>query len=213
MTAWPRGALAEPDEVARRAGGLHRAHMRPLAAYVRGLRAQARGTVPDFDPEDGGPEARLLLLLEKPGSRPAGPQEAGFVSRDNDTGTARAIAAFMREAGVPRAGVVIWNTVPWWNGTTAVRAGEARAGAAELDRLLPILPHLRGAILAGRIARVHAGPRLIAAGLRVFPCVHPSPQCRAGPATSAEWARLPVLWRHAWRAVCATPKCETNRDA
>ena len=200
MTAWPRGALADPAEVARRTASLDLPHMRKLAAYVRGLRAQDRGAVPDFDPEDGGTDARLLLLLEKPGPRLVGSQHAGFVSRDNDTGTARAIAAFMREAEVPRRLTVIWNIVPWWNGTMAVRAAEAEAGAAELTALLPLLPRLRCAVLAGRTARDHAETPLARHGLHLATCVHPSPQCRAGPATSAAWARLPVVWREAWRA-------------
>ena len=200
MTAWPRGVLADAAEVARREARLDQPHMRALSAYVRMLRAQGGGVVPDFDPEDGGTGARLLLMLEKPGPRLAGSSNAGFVSRDNDTGTARAIAAFMREAGVPRAETVVWNTVPWWNGTMAVRAAEARSGAAALRTLLPKLQKLRCAVLAGRTARDHAQPCLEAHGIRVFTCVHPSPQCRAGRATSAEWARLPMVWNTAWRA-------------
>ena len=171
----------------------------PLTAYVDTLRAQNRGQVPDFDPLDGGVEARLLLLLEKPGPRPPG-AGAGFVSRDNPTPTAACIRAGMAAAGVPRQGTVIWNAVPWWNGTMRIYAAEKRAGAAELEALLALLPRLRSVVLAGSVAQAVAWPVVANHDVDVFRCVHPSPNARAGPASSQAWRKLPEIWRDAWKA-------------
>ena len=187
-----------PDEVGweHRRALLHAAHVAPLAGYVAGLNRQQRGFVPDFDPLDGGIGARLLLLLEKPGPRAAPPGGSGFVSRDNPTQTAKAIRDGMAQAGVPRHGTVIWNMVPWWNGTMAVRMAERRAGAEALAALLPLLPALRCAVLAGAVAQACGAPVL--AELAVVRCVHPSPNARAGPSSSAAWRELPDVWRQAW---------------
>ena len=176
--------------------------MFPLTAYVESLRAQDRGLVPDFDSRDGGVDARLLLLLEKPGPRPPG-LGAGFVSRDNPTPTAACIRAGMAAAGVPREGTIIWNAVPWWNGTMRVYAAEKRAGADELQGLLALLPRLRSVVLAGSVAQAVASPVFKERHVEVFRCVHPSPNARAGPASSEAWRRLPEIWRAAWDAASA----------
>lgn len=175
--------------------------MQPLAGYVRALRTRASGYVPDFDPLDGGVRARLLLLLEKPGPKTFPPRGSGFVSRDTDDPTAWAIRRFMLQAEVPRRATVLWNIVPWWNGTIAMTAAERRLGAAEVPALLALLPALRGVILAGNAAWELGGAQFHDAGLPLFRCVHPSPQARAGPASSARWLQLPHIWREAWRAV------------
>ena len=183
---------------------LDQPHMRALAAYAQRLRDQGRGAVPDFDPLDGGGGARLLLVLEKPGPGAVLPGGSGFVSRDNPDPTARTCRAALD--GIPRAGVVIWNAVPWWNGTMAVRAGERRDGLAELPGLLALLPGLRAAILAGRAAQGAAGV-LAVAGVPVFRSVHPSPQARAGPASAAGWRCIPEVWAAAWAVAAAPSPC------
>ena len=199
----PAGALADPTEAERRRTMLALPHMQVLSEYVRGLNARGLGWAPDFDPRDGGVNARLLLLLEKPGPG----LHSGFVSRDNDTPTARTIRDGMEQAKVPRDGIAIWNMVPWWNGTTAVRAAELRAGAGELGRLVRLLPRLCRVILAGNAAR-RASPMLQSMGLHVFSCVHPSPNARAGPASAAAWRNLPEIWRDAWDPAQQSAKAE-----
>ena len=47
------------------------------------MRVCALDEVPDFDPLDGGVEARALFLFEKPGRMTAGQSGSGFISRDN----------------------------------------------------------------------------------------------------------------------------------
>lgn len=159
--------------------------------FAEALRAEGRGEVPDADPLDGGASARVLLLLEKPGP---GAARSGFVSRDNDAPTSRSIAAFLAEAGLPRRATVIWNAIPWWNGTIRVTAGEEREGLRHLPAFLDLLPALRGALLVGaRAAR--AAPVLVARGLPSLASAHPSGQVRA--AFPERWRAIPAVWARA----------------
>ena len=184
-------ALASPDAIEHRRALLsHPAHA-PLAAYVADLRATLPGLVPDMDPLDGGPSARVLLLLEKPGP---GAARSGFVSRDNASPTSAAIRAFLQEAGLPRGETLLWNTVPAWNGTIKVKASEVTLGLGHLAALLPLLPRLDTVILAGtRAARAEAVLR--GTGLRLLRSAHPSPQVRA--AFPDRWAAIPEVWAKA----------------
>ncbi len=173
--------------------------MATLRGFAAAIRAR-HGATPDFDPADGGPAAEFLLLLETPGPTIGG---TGFVSADNPTGTARNIRRFLADAGIGRSRLVIWNTVPWvihaGGPNRAPRRAEVAAGLAELPALLPLLPHLRGVVLAGRNAA------LAQALVAPHPSVqipHPSPtyvctspdvarRIAAGLAQAAGWpARL-----------------------
>ena len=150
--------------------------MRVLREFAASLRA-SHGETPDFDPADGGPAARILLLLETPGPAVG---RTGFVSADNPTGTSANLRRFLASAGLDRRDLAIWNAVPWVIHTggpnRAPRSEEVRRGLAPLPGLLPLLPSLRCAVLAGRIAAL-AEPVLHAAipGLPVFHVPHPSP--------------------------------------
>ena len=190
----PPGALRDPAFRQQRRALLALPHMAPLAAYVARLRRPGIA-VPDFDPLDGGTEAQVLLLLEKPGPQaaPSGAgEDAGFISRDNGGGTAEALRRSMWEAGLPRRDTVIWNVVPWWNGSIAVTAAERAAGLRELPHALALLPRLHTAVLVGRTA---ARARPVLQGLRILESAHPSPQVRAG--NRALWDAIPGVWRQA----------------
>ena len=130
-----------------------------------------------MDPNDGGTEARLLILLETPGPHI---HRTGIVSADNPSGTARNLRRFLAEAGLPRQERVIWNAVPWvihgGGPNRAPRASEIRDGLAELPPFLALLPRLRVAVLAGRIAGMAADA--VAAtrpGVAALRMPHPSP--------------------------------------
>lgn len=191
-------ALRDPALRRQRRTLLSFPHMAPLAAYVAGLR-RSGVAVPDFDPLDGGTEAQVLFLLEKPGPQAApsgGRDDPGFISRDSRGGTAEALRRFMLQAGLPRRGTVIWNVIPWWNGSIAVTAAERAAGLRELPHALALLPRLHTAVLVGRTA-ARARPVLHGAmpGLRILESAHPSPQVRAG--NRALWDAIPGVWRQA----------------
>ncbi len=191
----PPGALRDPALRQQRRALLALPHMAPLAAYVARLRRPGVA-VPDFDPLDGGTEAQVLFLLEKPGPQAASSrtvrEDAGFISRDNGGGTAEALRRFMLEAGLPRRDTAIWNVVPWWNGSIAVTAAERAAGLGELPHALALLPRLHTAVLVGRTA---ARARPVLHRLRLLESAHPSPQVRAG--NRALWDAIPGIWRQA----------------
>jgi Uracil DNA glycosylase superfamily len=166
---------------------LHEPHIAPLTAFVAGLRrTYPTWEFPDFDPLDGGVDATILVLFEKPGrmtSAAAG--GSGFISRDNDDPTAEATFRFMQQAGLPRTMTVTWNVVPGWNGARRVTAAELQTGVDRVADLLRLLPRLHMAVLVGKKAQ-RALPLIETLGLRVLASAHPSPIVRAS---------RPRLWR------------------
>ena len=170
--------LDDPAEVAHRRAMLAASHMRKLAAYAQALRRETGRHVPDIDPCDGGTAAAVLLLLETPG--PA-IRSTGFVSRDNPTPTGRNIRRFASGAALARADTIIWNAVPWTIHSVgslnrAPLAAEIRAGQALLPGFLALLPGLRCAILAGRVAGLaRAIVERTCPGVTPIAVPHPSP--------------------------------------
>ena len=189
-------ALRDPDARLLRRRLLDAPHMRPLNEYVAGLGKRPGVEVPDFDPLDGGVDARVLFLFEKPGRMTvADGGGSGFISRDNDDPTAEKTFLFMREAGIPRKLTVTWNVIPWWNGTRTVKAAELREGAEETRRLTG----LRAVVFVGAKASRHARPHLKDTGLAFFSSRHPSPIVRA--TRPDEWRTIPSDWAEAGIAV------------
>jgi len=169
-------------------------HVAPLAAYAAELRGRGEGEVPDFDPLDGGINAQVLFLFEKPGpmtvesGRRAG---SGFISRNNDDATAEATFNFMKQAGISRKLTVIWNVVPWWNGTRKVTARELRKGAACANSLVERLLSLSVVVLVGRKA-AEATRYLKIPSLALISSSHPSPLVRAR--YRSRWEAIPSQW-------------------
>lgn len=131
------------------------AHVKPLSDFVDELRAQHPDyQLPDFDPCDGGIEARALLLLEAPGPKAIA---SGFVSRNNPDPTARNLCELLAEAGIARRDTVIWNIVPWYVGEEAriraVVSDDLRESAPQLQPLLALLPKLKHVVLVGKKAQ------------------------------------------------------------
>ena len=146
-------ALRDPDARSLRRRLLEAPHMRPLNEYVAGLRKRPGVEVLDFDPLDGGVDACILFLFEKPGRMTVDDgRGSGFISRDNDDPTAEHTFRFMRKARIPRKRAVIWNVIPWWNGTRKVTDAELREGAEETRRLTGLLPRLRAVVFVGEKA-------------------------------------------------------------
>jgi len=178
---------------------LHLPHIAPLAEYCRHLRAEGRGTVPDFDPRDGGVAAQVLFLMEKPGPMTdnnglTGRTGSGFISRDNDDPTAEAIVHFMEEAAIDRGQSILWNTVPWWNGTRKVSAEELSTGIERLAGLLDLLPTVRVVVGVGAKS-LKAQEFIKRRGLPFVPSMHPSPINRARRRVA--WEKIPHQWSSA----------------
>jgi hypothetical protein len=168
---------------------LNLSHMLPLKTFAEKLRRPGF-EVPDFDPADGGVEGKALFLFEKPGpmtvTEGRGKRSgSGFISRDNDDPTAEAVFHFMREAEIPRRLTIMWNVIPWWNGTRTVTTPELQFGESSLSELLHLLPKLKAIMLVGQKA-ARAKSYCEISGLAVFTCDHPSPLVRA---------RWPSRWR------------------
>jgi hypothetical protein len=181
----------------RRRAMLNLPHVAPLTAYAAALRERGSGQVPEFDPLDGGIEARVLFLFEKPGpmtsegggtSRRIG---SGFISRNNDDPTAEATFRFMEQAEIARKAAVIWNVIPWWNGTRKVAGPELRAGAAEVRGLIALLPKVRAVVMVGERA-AKAKRYLDSTELALFTSHHPSPLVRAK--FPGKWNAIPTDW-------------------
>jgi hypothetical protein len=85
--------------------------MKPLVALMGELREISEGrTVPNFDPDDGGVDAEVLLLFQDPGPKV---EETTFISKDNPDSSARRVKGIEREVDLDRGRTVRWNVVPW----------------------------------------------------------------------------------------------------
>lgn len=193
-------ALADPEAIARRLMLIDEPHVAPLSRFAERLKEEGRGEVPYFDPLDGGTNARVLFLMEKPGpmtvaSTPGG---SGFISRDNDDPTATATFQFMLDAGVERGLSIIWNTIPWWNGVVKIEHEEHVLGTARLEGLFDILPNLSVVVFVGRRAE-RARETVKARGLQLILSTHPSPKNRAIRRT--EWEAIPKQWAQALKYI------------
>lgn len=193
--------MRDPAVPEARLAALGEPHIARLTELVHAFRARDGSEYPYFDPADGGVEASILFLLEKPGPMtvPKGKglrQGSGFISRDNDDPTAEASFRFYREAGVDRKQSVVWNVIPGWNGTIKVTPAELRSGVEDLARVLELLPRLNTIVLVGKRA-ARAEPLIRQLGeYAVFNSAHPSGQVRAG--NPHLWAEIPVIWKAAW---------------
>ncbi len=200
MTTGARSMRSLAVREARRAM-LYLPTIKPLTDFVGRLRSTYNDEVPDFDPADGGTNASILFLFEKPGpmtsAAKSGRSGSGFISRDNDDPTAEATFTFMVRAGIPREKTVLWNVVPGWNGTRAITRDELKAGAAEVQGLLSLLPRVEAIVLVGKKAQ-RAERLLVGTGLSVFRSPHPSPIVRASQPD--QWADIPKRWAEANRS-------------
>ena len=189
-------SLRSTEIVALRRQMLQEPHIAPLTDFVRKMKeAHPTWDFPDFDPLDGGCNADILFLFEKPGPMTsASGKGSGFISRNNDDPTAEATFTFMNMAGLPRKRTVVWNVIPGWNGTRKITTTEFRAGVDDLNGLLELLPKLRTIVLVGKKAR--RGFSLIKPRpLQILESAHPSPLVRAS--RPDEWHAIPSIWAKA----------------
>jgi len=188
-------SLRFADVRERRRALLEAAHMQPLTNHVRQLRARLGTEIPDFDPLDGGIDARVLFLFEKPGPMTSAASQtragSGFISRNNDDPSAEATHMFMRTAGLARTETISWNVIPGWNGTVKVTAAELREGAALIDEVVRMLPRLEAIVFVGRKAE-RARRYLDRLPVKFFSSAHPSPKVRS--IMRAKWDAIPEQW-------------------
>ncbi|HZA73298.1 MAG TPA: uracil-DNA glycosylase [Propionibacteriaceae bacterium] len=184
-------------------------HVAPINRLAAQIAAATGAVVPGADPDGGGVDARVLLLLETP-SR-AGGYTTGLISIDNDDTAAANLWRGLDAVGLDRRRVLVWNAVPWYVGSAdKIRSpapAEITAGLAWLRRLLDLLPDLRVVACFGRAAAravLPLRPELVARGLTLLDSPHPSQRVYNRPgaqarervhatlATAAELARAPA---------------------
>ncbi len=191
-------SLASPVAIERRLAMLNEPHIRPLTQFVERLREENPCVeFPYFDPMDGGVNADILFLMEKPGPKTSiAGGGSGFISRNNNDPTAEAIFGFMHQAGIPRERVVLWNVIPGWDGEVKVKSAELNRGVEHVGSLLILLPMVRTVVFVGRKAEM-ARPLLEHLPLRFLATVHPSMQVRNSPLTRQRWEAIPSIWAQA----------------
>jgi hypothetical protein len=186
-------SLRDEEARKRRHAMLEQPHILPLTRYVVNLRKRCKLPVPYFDPMDGGTNARVLFLLEKPGPKAAA---SDFISRDNDDQTAANVFNFMEEAQIPRGKTVLWNAIPAWNDTLGFDCKDVEEALPHLDRLIPELKALKAVVFVGKTA---ASVKFYVHGkwpdVKRFSSPHPSPRnVNRRPLACAE---IVAAWRKA----------------
>lgn len=190
----------------RRMEQLSEPHVKRLTEYVDRLRAERPGQqrnlpyeVPYFDPLDGGTDASMLLLGEKPGPDVSRDGLPGFISRNNNDLTAQNVCELMRKTTIPRNQIVVWNVVPWWNGANTATADEVREGVRLIEDLrgTGLMPNLRAVVFMGRKAQT-ARTFFSGTDLILRDSMHPSPRNRAS--RPKDWERIAEVWEEAWKA-------------
>ena len=175
-------------------------HMIILKNYVEKLRnTNPKSYTPNFDPNDGGINAKILFLFEKPG-RKTDPSYggSGYISLDNKDETARATKKFLKEANINRKKIVIWNTIPSWNGTRDISIEERKQASLQLSSLLNVLKNLEFIFLVGKEAQ-KMSKLLDSSKYKIINSPHPSPINRAS--RRKEWENIPKIWKQATKSV------------
>lgn len=165
-------------------------HVAPVNRLAAQIAAATDALVPGADPDGGGVDARVLLLLETP-SR-AGGYTTGLISIDNDDTAAANLWRGLAAVGLDRREVLVWNAVPWYVGSAdKIRpptAREVAAGLVWLRRLLDLMPRLRVVACFGRAAAAAVGPlrpELVIRGLTLLEAPHPSQRVYNRPGAQA----------------------------
>lgn len=172
-------SLKDAQELKNRREKLRDAHMLSLKAYTDQLRTKDLGEIPNFDPLDGGIEAGMLFLFEKPGPMTVLDGGSSFISRNNDDPTAENTFRIMSAASIPRNLTCTWNLVPGWNGTIKVTAQERIMGRECLKDLIDRLPKLKVIVLVGGTAKsakkkLEKMPVIIERHIQIMTSYHPA---------------------------------------
>ena len=153
------GRNADPNVVAAKMARIREPHVAPLneladrVADTEGLR---RGEVPYVDPDTGGVNARMLVLLDNPSTKAESTSGSGLLSLDNDDRTARNCREAYARHGIDWGDVVHWNVVPF--PVAGVKNGgstptERARGARWTREVVSLLPNIEIVLLLGASAR------------------------------------------------------------
>ena len=155
----PNGRNADADVVADKLARIRDPHVRPLNALsdvIADSVGLPHGHVPYVDPDQGGINARMLVLLDNPSTKAESGTGSGLLSLDNNDRTARNCREAYERHGVSHADVVHWNVVPF------PVAGIKNGGSTPAERtrsvqwtkaLVELCPRIEIVLLLGAAAR------------------------------------------------------------
>lgn len=110
------GRNADPLVVEEKKRRIRDPHVKPLndlADRIADSEGLPHGQVPYVDPDQGGVNARMLVLLDNPSTKAEAGTGSGLLSIDNNDRTARNIREAYARHGVNHSDVVHWNVVPF----------------------------------------------------------------------------------------------------
>jgi uracil-DNA glycosylase len=206
---------ADPAFLAAKQARWFEPHVAPVNRLVSELAATTGREVPYVDPDSGGVNTRVLLLLEAPSGGAA--YRSGMISVDNDGGTAANLWRAHQDVGLSREYTMIWNAVPWFVGVygriDGPRAAELIEGRSWLVRLLDLLPLLEVAIAFGRVPEKSLRPlgsELEARGVMIFPAPNPSQRVYNVPGRGAR-AQVHRTFEQAAEVIAAGPSARRGQ--
>ena len=115
---------ADPAFLAAKQARWFEPHIAPVNQLVSEIAATTGRDVPYVDPDSGGVNTRVLLLLEAPSGGAA--YRSGMISVDNDGGTAANLWRAHQAVGLAREHTMMWNAVPGSSASTAGSTGPRR---------------------------------------------------------------------------------------
>ena len=216
-----------PGSIAARHAPVCEPHVAKLNTFARKIARDNDERVPLFDPESGGRNVQVLLLLQDP-SRIAA-HGSRFISRHNNDWTAGNTFTACVEAGLDYKDVVHWNVIPWWaqdpvkNPSPAKRrsfADESRRAAPYLAQTLDLLPKLKSVVLVGLQAQLawdratHASGGGLGRDLKQYRCPHTSPLAwnKTGPDNTPNREITIRVLRKAARTLTPSPTKDDLKD-
>ncbi|WP_168702511.1 uracil-DNA glycosylase [Gordonia paraffinivorans] len=176
------GRNADPDHLRIRLAQIRQPHVAPLNALtdrISDAQGLPRGQVPYVDPDTGGIDARMLVLLDNPSTKAEAGTGSGLLSLDNEDRPARNCRDAYARHGADWKDVVHWNVVPFPvagvknGGSTPVKRAHAVRWTREM---VGRLPNLEIVLLLGAAARdgwkraAIARPGLYAPGGKIPHC-------------------------------------------
>ena len=131
-----------------------------MNALVQEISRTVGGDLPYVDPDCGGVNARVLLVLEAPAGAAA--HGSRMLSADNNDGTAVNVWRAYQHAGLPREWGMHWNAVPWYLGVrgkiAAAKAHAVEQGREWVLRLVDLLPELSVVLCLGNAGHDAVSP-------------------------------------------------------
>lgn len=159
VTDMSNGRNADPAVVAEKKRRIHDPHVAPLnslANRIADAEGLPHGYVPYVDPDQGGIDARVLVLLDNPSTKAEAGTGSGLLSLDNNDRTARNCREAYSRVGISSSDVVHWNVVPF--PVSGVKNGgstpaERARGTQWTTEFVGLCPNLEIVLLLGVAAR------------------------------------------------------------